>query len=67
MIIKHGWQIAKHVRILFWSIAKHVRICQVLCLDYLTRLGFYFEVLLNMLEFYFEVLLNILEYVKYYV
>jgi hypothetical protein len=36
--------------------AKHVRICQVLCLDHLTCL-----------EFYFEVLLNMLEYVKYYV
>jgi hypothetical protein len=35
-------------RILFWSIAKHVRICQVLCLDWLTCLEFYFEVLLNM-------------------
>jgi hypothetical protein len=44
--------------ILFLSIAKHVRICQVLCLNYLTFLEFYFEVLLNMLEFYFEVLLN---------
>jgi hypothetical protein len=33
-----------------------VRICQVLCLDYLTCL-----------EFYFEVLLNMLQYVKYYV
>jgi hypothetical protein len=42
--------------ILFLSIAKHVRICQVLCLDYLTFLKFYFKVLLNMLE-----------YVKYYV
>jgi hypothetical protein len=30
--------------------------CQVLCLDYLTCL-----------EFYFEVLLNMLEYAKYYV
>jgi hypothetical protein len=38
-------------KILFWSIAKHVRICQVLCLDYLTCLEFYFEVLLNMLEY----------------
>jgi hypothetical protein len=44
------WSITKHVRILVWSIAKHVRICQVLCLDYLTCLEFYFELLLNMLE-----------------
>jgi hypothetical protein len=65
-------------RILVRSIAKHVRIYQVLCLDYLTcvqfyfvlllnMLEFYFKVLLNMLQFYFEVLLNMLEYVKYYV
>jgi hypothetical protein len=37
-------------------------ICQVLCLDYLTCLEFYFEVLLNMLEFYFELFLNMLEF-----
>jgi hypothetical protein len=65
-------------KILFWSIAKHVRICQVLCLDYLiclefyfevllSMLEFYFEVLINMLEFYFDVLLNMFEYAKYYV
>jgi hypothetical protein len=36
--------VAKHVTILFRSIAKHVRICQVLCLDYLTFLEFYFYV-----------------------
>jgi hypothetical protein len=33
----------------------------MLCLDYLTSLKIYFEVLLNMLEFYFEVFLNMLE------
>jgi hypothetical protein len=44
------WGIAKHVIILFWCIAKHVRVCQVICLDYLTCLEFYFEILLNMLE-----------------
>jgi hypothetical protein len=44
------------------SIAKYVRICQVLCLDYLACLKFYFEVLLNMLEFYFKQLLNMLEF-----
>jgi hypothetical protein len=49
-------------RILFWNIAKHVRICQLLCLDYLRCLEFYFEVLLNMLEFYFEVFLNMLQF-----
>jgi hypothetical protein len=38
--------------ILFWSIAKYVRICQVLCLDYLTYLEFYFKIFLNMLQFY---------------
>jgi hypothetical protein len=38
--------------ILFWSISKHVKICQVLCLDYLICLEFYFEVLLNMLLFF---------------
>jgi hypothetical protein len=46
---------------------KKFQISVILCLDYLTCLKFYFEVLLNMLEFYFEVLLNMLEYVKYYV
>jgi hypothetical protein len=49
---------------------------EVLCLDYLICVQFYFNILLNMLEFYFEVLLNmlqfyfellliLLEYVKY--
>jgi hypothetical protein len=38
------------------------RICQVLYLDYLICLEFYFEVLLNVLEFYFKVLLNMLEF-----
>jgi hypothetical protein len=51
----------------YFEVAKHVRICQVLCLDYLTCLLFYFEVMLNMLEFYFEVLLNMLELILMYV
>jgi hypothetical protein len=40
------------------------QILAILCLDYLTCLEFYFDVLLNMLQFYFEVLLNMLEYAR---
>jgi hypothetical protein len=46
---------------------ENFQISAILCLDYLTYLEFYFEVLLSMLQFYFEVLLNMLELLLMYV